>query len=110
MGHTPGPWDKHILQRLTCGCVIMRSTSRAGGAYLVHCDLHTAAPALLAACEHMANAGRFYKFNRDRIKYTCLACGASGDIPRSIQHEEWCIIKEALAAIVQAKGVGEVSE
>jgi len=51
MGHTPGPWDKHILQRLTCGCVIMRSTSRAGGAYLVHCDLHAAAPALLAACE-----------------------------------------------------------
>ena len=51
MGHTPGPWEEHILQRLTCGCIIMRSTSRAGGAYLVHCDLHAAAPDLLAACQ-----------------------------------------------------------
>ena len=63
-------------------------------------------PALLAACKHMANDGRFYKFNRDE-SYTCLACGASGDIPRSIQHEEWCIINEALVAIAQAKGETE---
>ena len=58
MGHTPGPWEEHILQRLTCGCIIMRSTSRAGGAYLVHCDLHAAAPALLAACKAALGAAR----------------------------------------------------
>jgi len=93
----------NIPTLVDCGCkaIVWEDGS---GVEIEYCDMHYAAPDLLAACERYFNRMTGVHPHNYAPGWYCDYCNAKSQYPSEFQHEDTCPVQQALNAIAKARG------